>query len=631
MSVCCARRPCFQSITTYWMVAALVLGAGVAAAEDLRPPMRIEVDASEVTREIVHVRLWVPVEAGPTALVFPVWIPGHPMPENLVGGVAGLEISFGESEIEWRRDRSDMHKIHCIVPEGEYGLQLSYDIILEASKVSPQLAYMDWTYLVWYPDGVPKQEIMLQAQVDIPDDWRLGTALPIAERKGSSITFEPVTLERLLDSPILLGAHVEEIPLGIDNGMSHWLVLAADRKEALKLSETQEGAYSRLVDEAYEMFRSRPYRSYRFLYALSDHIDHGGLEHHESSMNGGPEQTFLVEKTFREWSDLLPHEFVHSWNGKYRRPSGFFRPDFHQDRDTELLWIYEGLTQYLGMVLTARSGLLSVEDTRGVMAGFAQIMASHRGRSWRSLQDMTVAARLRKDLPQEWRFWRRGLWDYYLEGALLWLEVDGVIRETSEGQRSLDDFCRSFFGGQNGAPAVAPYDLSDVIRELHAVAPFNWEGFFDERVNRIRDQAPTEGLERCGWRLTSRDTPSDGFRIAQGWLYGELYDVSIGLLIDKDGKILDVVPDSPADRACVAPGSSLRAVNGRTFSPQLLRDAIAATADGRQLRLLIEKEEFFTEYSLDYDGGARYPALERIPDRPDLLTEILSPLAREGE
>jgi len=257
------------------------------------------------------------------------------------------------------------------------------------------------------------------------------------------------------------------------------------------------------------------------------------------------------------------------------------------------------------------------------------VMGSHRGRAWRPLQDMAVASRLRDDLPQEWRFWRRGLWDYYLEGALLWLEVDGIIRETTQGQRSLDDFCRSFFGGQHGATAVEPYTLSDALAALEAVLPFDWQGFFHGRVNEIRDQAPTEGLERCGWRLTDRDAPSDGLRMAEDWSSGELYDGSIGLLIDKDGKILDVVPASPADRAGVAPGSSLRAVNGRKFSPQLLREAIAATADGRQLRLLVEKEEFFTEYSLDYDGGARYPGLERIPDRPDLLTRILSPLVSE--
>jgi predicted metalloprotease with PDZ domain len=437
--------------------------------------------------------------------------------------------------------------------------------------------------------------------------------------------FEPVTLERLVDSPMLLGAHFTEIPIGSDPAVPHWLVVAADSEEALKLTDSQKRAYSRLVDEAYAMFGNRPYRSYRFLYALSDHIDLGGLEHHESSMNRSPERTFLDDNSFKIWSELLPHEFVHSWNGKYRRPSGLVRPDFHQDNDTELLWIYEGLTEYLGLVLTARSGLLSADDMRDYLAAFAQVMGSTRGRAWRPLQDMAVASRLRDDLRQEWRFWRRGLWDYYLEGTLLWLEVDGIIRDTSTGEHSLDDFCRSFFAGQQGAPAVVPYVLSDVINALDSIAPFDWQGFFDRRVNQIRDQAPTEGLERCGWRLSARDAPSDGLRIAEDYFSGELYDGSIGLLIDKDGKILDTVPASPADRAGVAPGSSLRAVNGRRFSPELLREAIAATADGRQLRLLVENEEFFTEYSLDYDGGARYPALERIPDRPDLLTEILSP------
>jgi len=592
--------------------------------------MRIEVDASEVTREIVHVRMWIPAEPGPTALVFSVWIPGHHTPEYLVRDIAGLGISTGGSEIEWRRDPSEMHKIHCEVPEGADGLELSYDVILAAERVSPQLAFMDWPLLVWYPDGIPKQEIIVQAQIQIPAEWQLATALTVVERNGPSITFEPVSLERLVDSPMLLGAHFKEIPIGSNSEVRHWLMLAADSEEALKLTDTQLQAYSRLLDEAYELFGTRPYRSYRFLYALSDHIDHGGLEHHESSMNRSPEQIFHDEGIFKNWSDLLPHEFVHSWNGKYRRPSGLVRPDLHQDNDTGLLWIYEGLTQYLGMVLTARSGLLSVEDMRDQLASFAQIMDSHRGRSWRSLRDTAVAAPSSSNLAQGWRFWRRTTGDYYIEGSLLWLEVDGIIREASNGERSLDDFCRSFFGGQHGAPAVEAYTLADVIAELEAVVHFEWEGFFDQRVNQIRDPAPTEGLEGCGWRLTNRNTSSDGLRIVESWFYGELYDGSIGLLIDKKGKILDVVPDSPADFTGISPGSTLRAVNGRKYSPRLLREAIAATADGRQLRLLVEKEEFFTEYGLDYDGGARYPALERIPDRPDLLTQILSPLVSSG-
>jgi predicted metalloprotease with PDZ domain len=347
-------------------------------------------------------------------------------------------------------------------------------------------------------------------------------------------------------------------------------------------------------------------------------------------MDRSPERTLLDDEIFKDWSDLLPHEFVHTWNGKYRRPSGLVRPDFHRSNETELLWIYEGLTQYLGMVLAARSGLLSVEDMEDELAACAQVMASHQGRVWRPLQDTAVAARLSTHLSTGWRFWRRTTNDYYLEGALLWLEVDAIIRVTSNGQRSLDDFCRLFFGGQNGAPAVELYTLPDVIAALGVVAPFDWGDFFDQRVNRIRDRAPTEGLERCGWRLTNRDTPSDGLRIVESWFYGELYDGSIGLLINKDGEILDVVPGSPAELAGVAPGSILRAVNGRRFSPQLLRDGIAATADGRQLQLLVEQDGFFTDYGLDYEGGDRYPALERIPEQPDLLTQILSPVVTAG-
>jgi predicted metalloprotease with PDZ domain len=607
-------------------LAALVLGTAVASAEVVREPIRIEVDASEVTREIVHVRMWIPAEPGPTALVFPVWIPGHHTSEDLVRDMAGLEISAAGSRVEWRRNPSEMNKIHFEIPENGDELYLEYDVTIGSGRVSPRLAFMNWALFVWYPEGIRAHEIIVQAELHIPTDWQLGTALPVARRNNQSFAFEPVTLERLVDSPVLLGTHFKEIPIGSDSKVRHWLEVAADSEEALKLTDDQRQAYSRLVDEAYALFGSRPYRSYRFLYALSDHIDAGGLEHHESSMNRSPERTFLDEDISRIWSDLLPHEFVHSWNGKYRRPSGLLRDDFHAEMDTDLLWIYEGLTQYLGLVLNARSGLLSADDTRDFLAALAQVMGSSRGRAWRSLQDMAATSRLIYDLPNEWRFWRRGLWDYYLEGALLWLEVDGIIRETTRGQRSLDDFCRSFFGGQEDAPAVVPYVLSDVINTLDSIAPFDWQGFFDRRVNQIRDPAPTEGLERCGWRLSARDAPSDGLRIVEDWSSGELYDGSIGLLVNKDGKILDVVPSSPADRAGVAPGSSLRAVNGRRYSPQLLREAIAATADGRQLRLLTEKEEFFTEYSLDYDGGARYPALERIPDRPDLLTEILSPL-----
>jgi predicted metalloprotease with PDZ domain len=381
--------------------------------------------------------------------------------------------------------------------------------------------------------------------------------------------------------------------------------------------------------EAGKMFGTRHYRAYTFLLALSDQTGTFAVEHHESSDNRLPERALITPDVWKGICGTMPHEYVHSWNGKYRRPAEMIVADYQQAQKTRLLWVYEGLTNYLGWVLAGRSGLWKPEEARDSLALQADRMATSRGRTWRALDDTAVANFIILPAPQGWTSYRRSL-DYYDEGTLIWLEVDVLIRQKTKGQKSLDDFCQLFHGGQGGKPLVKGYTLEDLTMALNAVTPYDWKGHFARRVSLPNETPPLEGINGGGWKLVYQDKPSAMFEAAESGAKGVNLTSSIGLLLTSEGKALDIVPDGPAAKAGVAPGMKLVAVNGRKYSDTGLKAAVAVTKTSGKLELLTETGEFYKTHAIEYKGGARYPALER-GDGMDVLTQILQPKVSEEE
>jgi predicted metalloprotease with PDZ domain len=599
-----------------------------AAGRAQDPPIVLEVDATEAPRKIIHAKLDIPVKAGPLTFYLPKWIPGNHGPTGPIAALSGLKLEAGGKSIAWKRDAVDMFAFHCEVPEGIQNLQVSLDSCSGGNMASSteKMAMIRWNEMLVYPKGRSQQEIHLKARLRLPAGWKLGTALPVVGHDGDVTHFEPVSLETLIDSPVICGANFKEVSLGTHDGRPHFLDLACDGPAGLELAEDVRKMHERLVVEAGALFGARHYRGYRFLLTLSERMGFHGLEHHESSDDGGPEK-MLVDKSARDpFAFLLPHEYVHSWNGKYRRPAGLVTHDFQGAQETGLLWVYEGLTEYLGTILTARCGLWTPEETRDYLALTADTMQSHRGRMWRPLEDTAVAAPLNHFSSNQWVAWHRSA-DYYDEATLIWLEVDTRIRMLTNGQRSLDDFCRSFFGGASGNPEVKPYTFDDVVAGLNAITPYDWRELLTRRLTATGENAPLEGLAQSGWKLAYGDKPSAFFKSAEGLFKMVNQSSTIGLILSPEGNVIDVIPGSAADRAHIGPGMKLIAVNTRKWTAEGLAEAIAASnKPANRIELLFENSDFFKTSTLDYHGGAKYPKLEKNAAGQDLLAEILKPL-----
>ncbi len=609
-----------------------------AWARDPLPPIKLMVDASEAPRSILHAKLAIPVRPGPLTLYYPEWIPGEHMPDGPIVNVAGLKFTANGKVVPWRRDLVDMFAIHLDVPEGTSELSVSLDFLLSgaSSKFSSggsataQLDVLSWNQLLLYPQGWPVNQLTYQASLRLPDGWKFGTALPITRQSGSTVEFAPVTLETLVDSPVLAGAHFRIVHLTPGQNPPHEIDIAADSPGALEMNAGDQLHYKQLVAETGALFGSRHYRDYHFLLTLSDDVAHFGLEHHESSDDRVSERTLLDDMLRLYSADLLPHEFVHSWNGKFRRPAGLATSDYQQPMKGDLLWVYEGLTQYLGDILAARSGLWSPQQFREQTAFVAAMLDHRAGRTWRPLQDTADAAQILYAAPDEWTAWRRSV-DYYEEGFLIWLDVDTLIRRQTQGKKSMNDFCRSFHGGPGGAPELKPYTFEDVVAALNDVTPYDWRNFLTTRLNSLNPNAPKGGIENGGWHLAYTEERNEN-QLASDVAHKTLdLSFSIGLVLDDDGSIRDVIPDMAAAVAGIGPGMKLQAVNGRQWSPEVLRQAIQATKTApKPLELLVASGNYFKTYGLNYHGGLRYPHLERDATKPDVMSEIIKPMAPEA-
>jgi predicted metalloprotease with PDZ domain len=594
------------------------------------PNVTISVDATSAPRKIFHATLRIPATPGTLTLYYPKWIPGEHAPDGPVTDLTGLKFSAGGKTLKWRRDTLDGFTINVEVPAGVNEVNAELDFLSPAtfeggfsagSSATDKLAVISWNQVLLYPKGWKSDDINYTASLRIPDGWKFGTPLPIASQSGSEIHFSPVSLTTLVDSPVITGEFLKVVPLGQDPVTE--MDIAADSAAALEAPQEAWDHYKNLVDQAQKLFGAHHYRDYHFLYTLSDHVAHFGLEHHESDDSRVDERA-LVDDTSRKLSaSLLPHEYVHSWNGKFRRPYDLATPDYQQPMQDDLLWVYEGLTNYLGFVLTARSGLLSVDQDRDDLAVTASTLDHLPGRTWRNLQDTADAAPQLYFSSRAWNSWRRST-DFYDEDTLNWLWVDVIIRQQSKGQKSIDDFCHLFHGAPSTGPALKTYTFDDVVNALNQIVPYDWRAFWTERLTNHGPGAPLGGIEGGGWKLTYDENPSEMLSGAAGAYHSVPAAAALGLDLRDDGGISDTIEGEVAAKAGIGPGMKVVAVNGRRFSPEILRDAIkAAKGSSATIDLLVENADYYKTHKLDYHGGEKYPHLVRDESKPDLLSDIL--------
>jgi predicted metalloprotease with PDZ domain len=601
-----------------------------------KSPIQITADLSEAPRKIYHAEVDIPVQPGPITLTTPKWIPGNHRPTGPVDDITGVVFTANGKPLPWRRDDEDLYNFHVTIPAGVTTLHAHLDCIVTA-RVSDKLAVLEWEKLLLYPANTPVKEIAIQPNVISPKGWGIGTALTPTDGydpqhpAGGLTHYAATTVEQLEDSPVITGEYFHEFALAPDVTPKHYIDVVADRPEDSQLRPVFLSELNNLVRETGAAYNSRHYNSYHFLLTLSDVAGGEGLEHGQSSDNGVGEKGYADDAHQLVESDLLAHEFTHSWNGKYRRPFNLYQDDFHKMQQGSLLWVYEGMTQYLGNVLAARSGLKSQEQYRDILAASAAQLDYKSGRLWRSTEDTAIAASILRGGDPAWSNWRRGQ-DYYQEGELFWLDTDTLIRKMTNNKKSLTDFLHIFLGkGGNTGPLIVTYNRDELIADLNQVVKYDWATFLHEHIDNLNPHADLAGIEQGGYKLVYTEKPTKSSRTAAaigGRRSGGInLWYSIGLRTNAEGAIADVLWGGPADKAKLFPGQKIIAVNGNVFSGDVLKEAIKqAKGTTTPIHLILQSDSFVTTTDLDYHDGERYPRLVRVDGTPAYLDDITKPL-----
>ena len=623
-----------KSLLAALIAAAFNVHAADAPIGDAAYPGTIvlNVDATNTAQQIFSVRESIPVKAGKLTLLYPQWIPGNHAPSGPLNEFAGLKISANGQPVEWKRDPLNVFAFNIEVPKGAKSIDAEFQFLSPTetnqgrTTMTHDILGVQWQAVVLYPAGYATRHIAVQPNLTLPAGWQFGSALEASAQHGNEIAFQPLDLEKLVDSPLFAGRYFKRIDLDPGAKLPVFLDLVADNAEALEAKPEQIAPHRALIQQAYKLYGSQHYAHYDFLLALSDDFGRIGREHHQSSENGVKNDYFTDWSKTEAGRDLLSHEYTHSWNGKFRRPAGQAVPNFNTPLDNSLLWVYEGQTQYWGEVLAARSGLIAPDHVRDLIAATAARYDAVKGRSWRDVQDTTYDPVINSRRPIGWSNWQRSE-DYYSEGELIWLDVDTKLRELSGDQRSLDNFARGFFGVDNGVAVANHYTFDDVVKALNAVQPYDWAAFLRTRLDGHGPGAPLDGLARSGWKLVYSDKPTDFLKAAEEHSKMASFQYSLGFSVGADGKIEALAWEGPAFKAGLSGGTTLLAVNGRAYKAELLRSAItAAKGDGKPVELLVKRGDLYQTVTLDYHDGLRYPHLERIDGTPDRLATILQPL-----
>ncbi len=624
-----------SSLSRLLSLSALLLSTAAFAQ---KAPIQITADLSDAPRKLYHAEVDIPVQPGPVSLTTPKWIPGNHRPTGPVDEITGVVFTANGKVLPWRRDDEDLYQFHVTVPAGVTTLHAHLDCIVIA-RISQKLAVLEWEKLLLYPANTPVKEIPIQPTVIVPQGWGIGTALTPTDGydpqnpKGGTTHYAATTVEQLEDSPVVTGEYFHEFALAPEVTPKHYIDVVSDSPEDSKLRPALLAELNNLVRETGAAYNSRHYNVYHFLLTLSDVAGGEGLEHGQSSDNGVGEKGFSDDAHQLAESDLLSHEFTHSWNGKYRRPYNLYQTDFAKMQEGSLLWVYEGMTQYLGNVLAARSGLKSQEQYRDLLAASAANLDYKPGREWRSTEDTAISASILRGGNPAWSNWKRGQ-DYYPEGELFWLDADTTIRKLTDNKKSLTDFLHIFLAkGGNTGPLIVTYNRDELIADLNQVAKYDWATFMRDRIDAITPHADLAGIEQGGYKLVFTDKPTKSSRTitsASGRRGGGT-DVwySAGLRINGEGVISDVRWNGPADKAKLFPGQKIIAINGNVFSGDALKAAIKQAKGGTEpIHLVLQSETFVTTADLDYHDGERYPSLVRVDGTPDYLDDITKPLTK---
>src|SRR5579875_1968654 len=629
------------------LAAALALTCTAAgAAADITTPypgtLTLKVDLTQAPRRIFTVHETIPVKPGPLSLYYPKWIPGEHSPSGPITNVAGMIFTANGKRLTWRRDLVHMYEIHLNVPAGATTLDVDFDFLSPISggsfgagvSTTPNIADLEWNQVVFYPAGYASKAITVKPSLMLPQGWQFATALEPHTGTGggtsAAIDFAPVTLNNLVDSPIISGRYFKQVDLAPGAKTTVDRDMVADAPADLAITPKQIDLYRNLVTQENRMFGAHHYQSYHALLTLSDHTDHFGLEHHQSSDDRIFADYFTNPPAFLIGSTLIPHEYTHSWNGKFRRPYDLWTPDFNSvPMKDDLLWVYEGLTDYWQEVMAARSGFWTPAEFRQSFAMIAAQMDHVPGRTWRPLQDTADMAPLSYYVPFAWSNWRRRT-DFYPEGALLWLDVDTKIRELSHDKHSLDDFAHLFYGMDNGSYVTKTYTFDDVVTALNTVQPYDWATFLHAILDTTQYHAPLAGLSQGGWKLVYTDEPSDIWKAAASAFkkfLGTDAMYSIGFSVGSNGDVMDVLWNGPAFKAGLVPGMTITAVDGEAFSPEVLKAAIKNAKDSQSpIKLLVKNVAQYETFNVDYHGGLQYPHLERVKGTADYLDQIAAPL-----
>jgi predicted metalloprotease with PDZ domain len=620
---------------------ATLIALTLPARADVPPPLDVaypgtivlKVDATNLSQQIFRVRETVPVKAGALTMLYPQWIAGNHGPSGPLTQLAGLKFSANGKPIEWVRDPVQVYAFHLTVPAGATQLDVEYQFLspVDTSQgritMTADMLGVQWQAMTLYPAGYYSRRIPIQADLTLPPGWQYGTALDTAGRVGDEVSFKPTDLETFIDSPLFAGRYFKRVDLDPGAKVPVHLNIVGDTAESIEAKPEQLALHRALIGQASKLFASHHYNHYDFLFALSDEFGGVGREHHQSSENG------VKAGYFTEWAkneasrSLLPHEYTHSWNGKFRRPADQDVPNFNTPLQNSLLWVYEGQTQYWGEVLAARSGLVSQAGVRDALAATAARYDNVQGRAWRAVQDTVNDPIINGRRPIGWSNWQRSE-DYYSEGMLIWIDVDTRIRELSGDKRSLDDFARSFFGVDNGKVTVTHYTFEDVVAALNAVQAYDWAPFLRAKLDGHGPGAPLDGLTRAGWKLVYTDTPTDVIKAAEERNKSTDFSYSLGFNVKTEGGAIEAVQwDGVGFRAGLAGNSVIVAVNNKAYKGEVLKAAIKAAKDGKApIELLVKKGTNYRTVTLDYHGGLRYPRLERLPNTKDRLETILKAL-----
>src|SRR5690606_38634510 len=597
--------------------------APIPAAKDEVYPgvIKLHVDATDIDRRLIQVRQTIPVSGpGPLILFYPQWIPGNHGPVGPVANVGGLTFTADGQRLEWVRNTVQPWAYQIEVPAGVTEVQAVFQWLtpIEGAQgrvtVTPEMVNVQWDKTLLYPAGYYSRQITFQPTLKLPQGWNYGAALDTVSFENGLATFAPITLEHLADSQVFAGAHYRQIDLDPGGRSPVRLNVVADTAKMLEASDEHVQLHRNLVQQADRLFGARHYNHYDFLLAVTDKLGGIGLEHHRSSENSVDVKYFTDREATLADRDLLGHEYTHSWNGKWRRPADQLTPNLNEPLQNSLMWVYEGQTQYWGLVLTARAGLMSKQQALDVLAMSAASFQNIPGRQWRAMPDHNNDPIISQRRPQPWGSYQRSE-DYYREGSLIWLDADTLIRERTGGKKSLDDFAKAFFGIEDGNWNPAPYTFADVTATLNGVQANDWAAFLRERLDAVgpNSRGPLDGIERGGYRLVFKEEPS-GY---MGALYKELgrndFTYSLGFMMNGSNKITSVLWGGPAFDQGLTSGWEVVAVGSRAASADVLKEAVtAAKGSSEPIELILKNGDVFKTVRFDYHDGLRYPHLERI-------------------